>query len=137
MPDPIGGNRSDETFMIALSLPYAEASASTNVKLEFCNDEKGCYVQGTEEVDGETKQTTTRVPLKTQISIDSTGRANDLYRRVETRLEPGDTAFPYPLYAIQVLGNDSGSLINKNIISPTCEWDFGNATGPRGLCENT
>lgn len=130
LPEPVGGDRSNDTFMFVLSMPYADAS--TDVRLQFCSKTDGCYEVGKEEVDGKEESVTTEVPLdKVQIVIDSTGRANDLYRRVETRLEPADKAYPFPLYAIEVLG-DSGSLIDKNI-SPTCEWNF-NATGPN--CEN-
>ena len=154
LPKPIGGgNRNDETFAIVLSLPYADSS--TEVSLEYncavgnsnCKDKNSVEVSGESPeyvvpgafVEGEPKPPVA-VTKDTQITIDSTGRANDLYRRVETILEPEDTAFPYPLYAIQVLGDDSGSLIDKNI-SPTCEWGIidndPNATGPKGLCENT
>lgn len=134
LPKPVGGDRSNDTFMFVLSMPYADGS--TDVRLQFCRDpEKGCYEVGkevvdegeesviTEVVNGKEESKTTEVPLdKVQIVIDSTGRANDLYRRVETRLEPADKAYPFPLYAIEVLG-DSGSLIDKNI-SPTCEQNF-------------
>ena len=126
LPEPVNGAgaRSDETFMVVLSMPYADSS--TSVDLAFCADAAGCYTTETV-VDGGVKEETTQVPLKgVQIGIDSTGRANDLYRRVETILEPADTAYPYPLYAIQVLGNDSGSLIKKNL-SPTCEQNFTNS----------
>lgn len=139
LPNPVGGDRNNDTFMFVLSMPYADAS--TDVRLQFCSETDGCYEDGKEVVNGEEKSVTTEVPLsKVQIVIDSTGRANDLYRRVETRLEPADKAYPFPLYAIEVLGEDSGSLIDKNI-SPTCEWGVvnndPNATGPKGLCENT
>lgn len=139
LPNPVGGDRNNDTFMFVLSMPYADAS--TDVRLQFCSETDGCYEDGKEVVNGEEKSVTTEVPLsKVQIVIDSTGRANDLYRRVETRLEPADKAYPFPLYAIEVLGEDNGSLIDKNI-SPTCEWGVvnndPNATGPKGLCENT
>lgn len=120
LPSPVNGNRSGETFMIALSMPYAESS--TDVRLEFCGSESCFNVADDEEVTGEIESTV--VPTKNvQISIDSTGRANDLYRRVETYLDTADTTNPYPLYAIQLLGGSGDSLAKKNL-SPTCEWNF-------------
>jgi len=40
-----------------------------------------------------------------QPSIDSTGRANDLYRRVESRVDLINTAYPFPESAVDLTGN--------------------------------
>ena len=122
LPKPVGGKRNDDTFMIAVSLPYGRPN--TDFELEFicdnlCNEKIVMADDGTEET-----ISTDRATLKNvQVSVDSTGRANDLYRRVETRLESTDTYFPYPLYAIQLLGDGSGTLLKKDL-NVVCEWNF-------------
>lgn len=121
LPDPVGGDRNDDTFMVVVSMPYA--GSSTDVKLEFCTTST-CFVG-----DDVTSTESTAVSISnTQVSIDSTGRANDLYRRVEVRLDAADNASPYPTYAIQLLGSGDSSLINKNI-SPITECNFGLGQG--------
>lgn len=122
LPKPVGGARNDDTFMFVVSLPYGRPS--TDFTLEFlcdgyCNEKVVIADDGTEEII-ETNQAELQ---EMQISVDSTGRANDLYRRVETRLESGDTSFPYPLYAIQLLGDSDSSLLKKDL-TVTCEWNF-------------
>ena len=129
IPRPVVGEnsedvRSEETFIFAITLPYG--GPSTHFSLEFfCGDNEVCSSEtiagGTEE---ETVSSNRAILDGVQVKIDSTGRANDLYRRVETRLQPGEVAFPYPLYAIQVLGdNNDNSLIQKDL-SPISEWNF-------------
>lgn len=49
-----------------------------------------------------------------QPKVDSTGRANEQYRRVESRLELTDANFPVPDFAVQVEG-DAGSPLCKNL----------------------
>lgn len=106
LPAPIGTDgkvvRNNNTFVVSLSLPYQKPD--TDFIVEACEKENGeCSSTG-----GKAKI------YNTQISIDSTGRANDLYRRVETRLETEDTAFGsgYPRYALQILG---GGEIKKKM----------------------
>lgn len=64
-----------------------------------------------------------------QISVDSTGRANQLYRRVETRLDPVDSYFPYPQFAAELDG-EGGSELMKNF------WITYNCWTEKGVCEN-
>lgn len=40
-----------------------------------------------------------------QPSVDSTGRTNDLFRRVESRIDMMDINYPYPIASIHTLGN--------------------------------
>ena len=102
-----GGDRSNHTFTISISLPYQRPS--TDFSIELC-DESGCNspVENNQLIDTNTDDSNVKKISNVQIAIDSTGRANDLYRRVEARVETADTTFGagYPLYALEVLGQD-------------------------------
>ncbi len=112
LPDAIGGARNDDTFMFVISIPYGQPS--TDFALEFlCAEGQTC---GTVSVEGTEVASEQAVLEGVQVNIDSTGRANNLYRRVEARLDSADTFFPYPLYAIELLNDKaSGYLLNKNM----------------------
>lgn len=60
-----------------------------------------------------------------QPQIDSTGRANDLFRRVQTRVEFGDPGFPYPDAAVQTT-----SSLCKNFLVTDNEADYLNNCAP-------
>ncbi len=122
LPRPIGGDRSDETFMFVVSLPYGQPD--TDFSLEFlCINGNPCSTQTNP--DGSSSSSNIAMLDGAQIVIDSTGRANDLYRRVELRLESTDATFAYPMYAIQVFGEKTGSTapLEKNL-TVTREWNF-------------
>jgi hypothetical protein len=56
-----------------------------------------------------------------QARIDSTGRANDLFRRIESRVELVDTRFPIPEFALQVSGDGDSDII-KNFWVTLNNW---------------
>ena len=127
--------RNNETFVFRVALPYG--GPATHFSLEFyCGDtdkcsEKVIESEGTDEslITGigmtvEKEDSNQAILDGVQVKIDSTGRANDLYRRIETTLMPADTAMPYPLYAIQVLGTGKNSSLINKIPYTTCEYDF-------------
>ncbi len=132
LPEPMSDNgvcsnadgscaRNDDTFMFALSLPYGQPD--TDFALEFlCNDGVACVTMVNEAAGVTSHVAETK---DTQILIDSTGRANDLYRRIETRLETADTSFPYPTYALELLSNNGSSVqtILKDM-TVTTEYNF-------------
>jgi len=126
LPQPVGGTaRNDDTFMFTVSLPYGQPD--TDFSMEFiCKN--GVSACGNSTSIGEPGSSETKKSASlsnVQVRVDSTGRANDLFRRVETRLETTDTAFAYPFYAIQLLGtgNDK-SLLEKNMPNVTTEYNF-------------
>lgn len=122
LPEPFSGGRSSNTFVLALSLPYRQPE--TDFSIEFYCSTKGDNtdkVSRCGKVVGEDNGGEKQITLRdAQVDVDSTGRANDLFRRVEVRLETQDVSFPYPTYALQVLKNDSGYSLIKNMIV-TCE----------------
>jgi len=116
LPDAIGGARSDETFMLVMSIPYGQPN--TDFAMEFfCGNNSSC---GAMTIDGSPVASGQAVLEGVQVNIDSTGRANSFYRRVEARLDSADTYFPYPLYAVELLDNTLGkNLLEKNMTVTT------------------
>lgn len=121
IPKPIGGTRNKDTFVVSVASIFGEPK--TDYRLEFFSN-----------------STSTPLTLDgVQISLDSTGRANDLFRRVDTRLEASDAAYPYPFLSLESLGTGGGDGsgggidgsgvggIDKQLIT-TCEWNFDDLT---------
>lgn len=79
LPTPVnGGNRA--TAYLRLTSLYA----ASNIRITLGN---GAYFRAV------------------QPAVDATGRANDVFRRVESRIDLYDTTFPYPDAAVDTAGN--------------------------------
>lgn len=105
----MGLTNSDSVFLV-VSLPYGETITDFAVALYGDDDSKTIDFKGV------------------QISVDSTGRTNQLFRRVETRLDPADMYFPYPQYELDLNGSDE-YVIDKNFwITANC-WYSQPSTG--------
>ena len=70
-----------------------------------------------------------------QARVDSTGRANDLYRRIETRVELVDTYFAYPEFEITMSGSPSKPLEKTFHATFNC-WGADNG-GAKWGCKDT
>lgn len=100
----------DDSVFLAVSLPYGETITDFAVALYGDDETRTIDFKGV------------------QVSVDSTGRTNQLFRRVETRLDPSDLYFPYPQYALELSGN-GGEVLKKNFwITANC-WYSQPSTG--------
>ena len=122
IPRPIGDSRNPDTFMIIVSLPYGVPD--TDFAIELCTESvcsKKAYSEYTDLENASGKND--KMQISSQVLIDSTGRANDLFRRVEVRLDNSNSYFSYPDYALQLLGNDGTANLQKDFYT-TSEYDF-------------
>lgn len=85
LPFPINGDKNDRTAFLRLATYYNGAK----VRVELLDS----AMPGVVNFKG------------VQPRIDSTGRANDMFRRIETRVELTDPTFPYPDAAVDISGN--------------------------------
>lgn len=116
LPKTFKGNnsRSDANTYLLISIPYG--SPETDLSITAWN--------------GSTRYDFTGV----QARIDSTGRANDLYRRVETRVELVDTYFAYPEFEITMRGGDSSHIKKTFDVTFNC---FSADNGAGNSCSNS
>ena len=124
LPKPIGGVRGDNTFEIIVSMPYGQPETEFLLAFYCGNSKEACKKPDKVTVGS---NGTALVDLRdVQIEVDSTGRANDLYRRVITRLKNNKSDL-----ALSVMGPlellDSGSSdeagLTKNL-TVTKEYNF-------------
>ena len=123
IPRPVGGGpRNPDTFVFVVTLPYG--GPDTDFAVDYmCGDDDICNSEtiGNEDATPEEKRLAKLNGV--QIKIDSTGRTNDMYRRVEVRLE-GESDYPLSILGpLELLKNDAGddSSLEKNL-SPVSEW---------------
>lgn len=118
LPKPVGGVRGEDTFEVIISMPYGQPS--TEFMLEFyCEDGSSC---GTETITSESGASVAKMK-GVQLKVDSTGRANDLYRRVETRLKNKNDLALSVMGPLELLDSGDNTGLTKNL-TVTCEQNF-------------
>ena len=102
-PDPtdnLTDTRNYTTFFLVLNLPYGEPETEVSVELRSCKNEADTIYTDRKPTDDTGCKTVEFAYV--QPTVDSTGRANDLFRRIEARVELVDTYFPIANYALAV-----------------------------------
>lgn len=146
VPSPIGSaSRNYSTSFLILNLPYAAPSTEVNVKMWSCKDSrKGLY--DTVTVGSETAPNCSAVKFSNvQPSVDSTGRANDLFRRIEARVELVDTYFPIANYALAMTDPNNNDGVEKDFyVTNNCTYSTSSWSVPEqaikaesGTCPNS
>ena len=110
LPNPVNGSRSNVpgTFLLSLTMPYGQPTTDIRVEMSSKNisetwESDGSYIGDSFD--------------KVQTIIDSTGRANDVYQRVESRIETFNSDFPFPDYTLTLgQGDGEGASLWKNFI---------------------
>lgn len=103
LPNPVGGNASNRAAYLHL-LPFYKG---THFEVRLFNGATPVLFEGV------------------QPMIDSTGRANDLFRRVQSRVEMTDATFPYPQAAVDVTTEfckDFTVVDTPPLIPATCSY---------------
>ncbi len=93
---PADVSRYNNTTFVVIAMPYDNTSTSFKVAM---NDGNASVIDFHD----------------AQIAVDSTGRANDIYRRVEARVDTIDTYYPYPVFGFESgTANGSEGSISKD-----------------------
>lgn len=123
LPNPYRntGGASDVTRFLTLSAPYSSPDISFSVTMLSCNDG---FWTGADDAKCETVDF-----VGVQSKVDSTGRANDVFRRIDARVELVDTGFPFPKYSIGLYGDDS--VLHKDYeVTRNC-WNINNGSAKK------
>ena len=104
-------NRSDSSAFLRVFLPYGAPPTDFQIALCTAASADSCF----------TDSAALQSFIGVQARVDSTGRANDLFRRIESRIELVDIYFPFPEYAAVIRGTEADSL-SKNFWVTKNNW---------------
>lgn len=121
LPEPVGAEapdghviRNDDTFIFVVGLPYGKPQ--TSFLLEFlCKDGTTCKSCSASDPDCTEISSGSSVNLKgVQLEVDSTGRANDLYRRISVRMDNRQDYSLSLLGPLELLNDGSNESLVKD-----------------------
>lgn len=126
VPKPFqGGPRNQDSFFMRLSLPHG--APPTDISVTLCKaSSAGAQDCFTPDISGERDDIGSSAIdfYGVQAMVDSTGRANDLFRRIETRIELVNNYYNFPEFEIQ-LDDSSNELKKKFWVMKNC-WRLEN-----------
>ena len=137
LPKPMGGDtRNMSTSFLAVSLPYGGPQTDISVKMYKCIDPTkpiNAKVGSTNEINCEVVYFANVQPM-----VDSTGRANDLFRRVESRIELADTNFPIANYALAMTDpSNSTGIVKDYYVTKNCSYTSSSFNASTGNIDTT
>ena len=139
LPKPMGGNtRNMSTSFLVVSLPYGGPQTDISVKMYKCTDPTkpiNAKISTTNAVNCEVVYFANVQPM-----VDSTGRANDLFRRVESRIELTDTNFPIANYALAMTdSNNNTGIVKDYYVAPKnkCSYTSSSFSASAGVAETS
>ena len=124
VPKPIGdGSRNMSTSFLVVNLPYGKPATDISVKMYSCK-EPNQALSAQVPKDGKMVNNCEMLYFaNVQPMVDSTGRANDLFRRVESRIELADTNFPIANYALAMTDPTNEVGIEKDFyVTNNCSY---------------
>ena len=140
IPKPIGWSESNRrnmtTSFLIVNLPYGTPTTDISVKMYSCTDMTkpiGATVGSENKVNCNIVHFANVQPM-----VDSTGRANDLFRRVEARIELADINFPIANYALAMTDPNNSTGIEKDFyVTNGCSFSTSYVHRPEGSDRNT
>ena len=130
LPAPLGSSYTDghasernmATSFLVVNLPYGGPQTDISAKMYSCIDPQK-PINATIATAGGAVNCEIIYFANVQPMVDSTGRANDLFRRVESRIELADTNFPIANYALAMTdpANTNG-IVKDFYVTNNCSY---------------